>query len=81
MGQLIASLRARSDILRLIFFAFLGFAIVFDFFAERHQAHFWGDHIIGFWTMFALLGCLGMIVVFKGLANVWLMKGEDYYDN
>jgi hypothetical protein len=26
------------------------------------------------------LGCLGMIVICKGLAHVWLEKEENYYD-
>ncbi|MBN2233313.1 MAG: hypothetical protein JW781_10935 [Deltaproteobacteria bacterium] len=81
MGHIIASLRERSDLFRLLFFAFLAFAVVFDFFAVRHHAHFWGDHIIGFWAFVGLVGCLGMIVIFKGLAKVWLMKGEDFYGN
>ena len=80
MAQLFGYLRERSVVLKWVFFAYLAAAVVFDFFVERYHAHFWGDHIIGFWTIFAFFGCLGMIVVFKGLSHVWLMKDEDYYD-
>jgi hypothetical protein len=30
--------------------------------------------------LFGLIGCLGLIIVFKGLSHVWLEKKEDYYD-
>ena len=43
-------------------------------------AHFFGDSIMGFWSVFGIFGCLGMIVVCKGLSHVWLEKEEDYYD-
>jgi len=66
--------------LKRIFFVFLALAVVFDFYAARHEPHFFGDSIIGFWSLFGVLGCLGMIILCKGLSHVWLMKKEDYYD-
>ncbi len=78
--QFLTYLRERPAMLKWILFAYLGFALVFDFFADRSGAHFWGDHIIGFWSMFALLGILLMIVLSKGLSHVWLERGTDYYD-
>lgn len=80
IAKMIGYLRDHSQIVKWIFFGFLAFAIAFDFFAERHEPHFWGDNVIGFWTGFGLLGCLVMIVICKGLSHVWLMKSEDYYD-
>ena len=80
MGQIITYLRNNSSGLKFIFFGFLIFTIVFDVFATRHEPHFFGDSIIGFWSLFGVLGCLGMIVVCKGLSHVWLEKEEDYYD-
>ena len=80
MGRLICFLRDNAQVLKWIFWGFLAFSIVFDFFAHRHEPHFWGDNIIGFWSLFGILGCLGMIVVCKFLSHVWLMKGEEYYD-
>ena len=73
-------LNEHSLMLKRLFFAFLAFTVVFDFYASRHEPHFFGDSIIGFWSVFGLLGCLGMIVVWKGLSHVWLAKKEDYYD-
>lgn len=80
MAKIVSFLRDNSDTLKWIFFAYLAFAVVFDFFADRHHAHFWADYIIGFWAIFGLIGCLGMIVICKGISHVWLMKDEDYYD-
>ncbi len=66
--------------LKRLFFVFLALTVVFDFYAARHEPHFFGDSIIGFWSLFGVLGCLGMIVICKGLSHVWLEKEEDYYD-
>ena len=73
-------LNERSSMLKRIFFVFLALAVVFDFYAARHEPHFFGESIIGFWSLFGVLGCLGMIILCKGLSHVWLMKKEDYYD-
>jgi hypothetical protein len=81
IARMIGFLRDHSQSLKWIFFGFLTFAVAFDFFARRHAAHFWGDEVFGFWTLFGLLGCLGMIVICKGLSHVWLMRSEDYYDD
>ncbi len=80
MAQVIAWLHERTKILKGLFFAFLVFAVAFDFIIERHDPHFWGDSVIGFWSIFGFFGCLTLIVVFKGLSHVWLQKEEDYYD-
>jgi drug/metabolite transporter (DMT)-like permease len=80
IAQVITYLRERSEMMKWIFIAYLGFALVFDFFADRHHAHFWADHIIGFWAIFGLVGCLAMIVFCKGLSHVWLERDTDYYD-
>ena len=73
-------LNEHSRMLKRIFFIFLALFVVFDFYAVRHEPHFFGDTIIGFWSLFGVLGCLGMIVICKGIAHVWLEKEEDYYD-
>lgn len=80
MARWIGYLRERAHIVKRLFFAFLVFAVVFDFLIHRHEPHFFGDQIIGFWSLFGLLGCLGMIIVCKGLSHVWLEREEDYYD-
>ncbi|OQY19505.1 MAG: hypothetical protein B6I36_03930 [Desulfobacteraceae bacterium 4572_35.1] len=78
--QFLTYLRERPTMLKWLFMAILVFCLVFDFFAERHHAHFWGDHLIEFWAVFGLVGCLGMIVFCKGLSHVWLERDTDHYD-
>jgi hypothetical protein len=80
MKTILDALNKHSAVLKGLFFAFLAGAVAFDFFAKRHGAHFFGDSIMGFWSVFGILACLGMIVVCKGLSHVWLEKEEDYYD-
>jgi hypothetical protein len=80
MKRILDYLNKHSNGLKKLFFVFLTAAVAFDFFAKRHGAHFFGDSIIGFWSVFGILACLGMIVVCKGLSHVWLEKEEDYYD-
>jgi hypothetical protein len=80
LARFIGWLRERTPVIKVLFFAFLVFAVAFDFVIERHEPHFFGDDIIGFWAFFGLIGCLGLIVVCKGLSHVWLQKDEDYYD-
>jgi len=78
--QFLTYLRERPAMLKWMLFAYLGFTLVFDFFADRSEIHFWGDHVIGFWSIFALVGILLMIVISKGLSHVWLERDTDYYD-
>lgn len=73
-------LRERPGLLKWSFMAYLAFAVVFDFFAERHEAHFWGDNLVGFFAVFGLVGCLALIVFCKGLSHVWLERDKDHYD-
>jgi len=81
MVRILNYLNKRSQVLKRLFFVFLLMTVVVDFFAKRHHAHFFGDSIIGFWSVLGILGCLGMIIFCKGLSHVWLEKEEDYYDN
>ena len=81
MERVMTWLRDRAGLWKWVFFVYLAFAVGFDFLAGRHEPHFFGDTIIGFWSGVALVGCLGMIVICKGLSHVWLMKDEDYYDD
>lgn len=80
MVRLLNYLNEHSVMLKRIFFVFLVLAVVFDLYVKRHEIHFFGDAIFGFWSLFGIIGCLGMIIVCKGLSHVWLMKKEDYYD-
>ncbi len=80
MSKLIGFLRYQSGLLKWLFFLWLVFSIIYDFMAIRHEPHFFGDSIIGFWSAFGLLGCLAMGFICKGIYHLWLMQDEDYYD-
>ncbi|MBI5444851.1 MAG: hypothetical protein HY900_27015 [Deltaproteobacteria bacterium] len=73
-------LRERPQLLRAVFFSGLGLFVLFDVFAARHEAHFRGDQIRGFWALFGLLGALGMAKFMKGIGHAWLMKPVDYWN-
>ena len=72
-------LRDRLKVLKRILYVVMAATIVFDFLIPRHEAHFWGDKIPGFWTVFGLIGCVLLIRIMKGISHAWLMKKEDYY--
>ncbi len=78
--RVIDRLRERPDRLRAVFFGLLGLFVAYDVFTPRHELHFWGDRVRGFWALFALLGGLVMAKGMKGLGHLWLMKPEDFYD-
>lgn len=65
--------------LKLVLYLVMAAAIVFDIFIPRHEAHFFGDKIPVFWSVFGLICCILMIRIMKGISHAWLMKKEDYY--
>jgi hypothetical protein len=77
--SLIDGLRRKPKLLGGIFLFILGAVLLFDFTAERHAAHFFGDNVRGFWTLFGLLGCLGMTKFMKWIGHDVLMKPLDFY--
>jgi hypothetical protein len=72
-------LRDHLKALKLILYLLMAAAIVFDILIPRHEAHFFGDKIPVFWSVFGLICCILMIRIMKGIAHTWLMKKEDYY--
>ena len=54
------------------------FAVVFII--PRHEIHFFGDKIPGFWSLFGFIACVLIIIVSKWIGHMGLMKDENYYD-
>ena len=54
--------------------------IVVDFIIPRHEIHFFGDKIPGFWSLFGFIACVLIIIVSKWIGHMGLMKDENYYD-
>lgn len=80
MLKFLTFLRRHPTVLKGMLLGSVMASVVFDCFAARHEAHFWGDHIRGFWAVFAFAGCISMIALFKGIYHVWLMKEPIHYD-
>ncbi len=71
--------RAEPQLLRAGFFTLLGLIVLFDVFAPRHEPHFFGDNLRGFWAVFGFLGCIALAKFMKGIGHAWLMKPVDFY--
>ena len=80
MARFLEFLYVRRVAVKRLFFFLLIIIPLCDLFVERHEVHFIGDRIYGFWSIFGLVICLGMIVFWKWLAHTWLERDEDYYD-
>lgn len=47
---------------------------------DKQHAHTWMELIPGFWTLFGVGGCIGLILLSKGFGHLGIMTREDYYD-
>ncbi len=72
-------LRDRPNVLQAVFYTALGFFVLYDVYAPRHEEHFVGDRVRGFWALFGLAGCWAMARFMKGIGHLWLMQPENFY--
>ena len=70
----------RTKKVRRIAYGGLILLIITDFFIPRHEVHFFGDEIPGFWSLFGFIACVLIIVVSKWIGHHGLMQHENYYD-
>ena len=70
----------RSKAAKRIAYGALIILIIVDFIIPRHEIHFFGDKIPGFWSLFGLIACVLIIIVSKWIGHMGLMKDENYYD-
>ena len=70
----------RSKAAKRIAYGALIILIIVDFIVPRHEIHFFGDKIPGFWSLFGLIACVLIIIVSKWIGHMGLMKDENYYD-
>ncbi|NVN90257.1 MAG: hypothetical protein HXX11_06595 [Desulfuromonadales bacterium] len=80
MTRLLEYLHHQRVACKRLFFILLVLIPLLDFTVKRPEAHFFGDRIPCFWSLFGLAVCLMMIFVWKWLAHVWLERDETYYD-
>jgi len=70
----------RTKTVKKIAYGILVLLVIVDFIIPRHEIHFFGDKIPGFWSLFGFSACVVIIIVSKWLGKNGLMKDEDYYD-
>ena len=70
----------RTKTVKKIAYGILVLLVMVDFIIPRHEVHFFGDKIPGFWSLFGFSACVVIIFVSKWLGKNGLMKDEDYYD-
>ena len=72
--------KLRTKTVKKLAYGILVLLIVADFIIPRHEIHFFGDKVPGFWSLFGFISCALIIVVSKWLGHHWLVRDEDYYD-
>jgi len=72
--------KLRTKTVKKLAYGILVLLIVADFIIPRHEIHFFGDRIPGFWSLFGFISCALIIIVSKWLGHHWLVRDEDYYD-
>ena len=70
----------RSKAAKRIAYGALIILIIVDFIIPRHEIHFFGDKIPGFWSLFGFITCVLIIIVSKWIGHLGLMQDENYYD-
>ena len=70
----------RTKTMKKIAYAVLIFIIVMDFFIQRHEIHFFGDEIPGFWSIFGFIACILIILISKWIGHLGIMQDENYYN-
>ena len=61
-------------------YAALILIFVIDFFIPRHEIHFFGDGIPGFWSLFGFIACILIILISKWIGRLGIMQDEKYYN-
>jgi hypothetical protein len=72
-------LRDNLKTIKKVMYGLMALTIAVDFLIPRHEPHFFGDKIPGFWSVFGFVGCILLIKFSKGMAHTILGKSEDYY--
>ena len=70
----------RRKTMKRIAYAVLILILVIDFFIPRHEFHFFGDGIPGFWSLFGFVACILIILISKWIGRLGIMQDENYYN-
>ena len=72
--------KLRTKTVKKLAYGILVLLVAVDFIIPRHEIHFFGDKIPGFWSLYGFISCVLIIVVSKWLGQHWLVRDDDYYD-
>ena len=75
--KVIESLRRKG--VKKIGYIILILVFIVDFFIPRHEIHFIGDKIPGFWSIFGFVACILIILISKWIGHLGIMQDENYY--
>ena len=70
----------RTKTMKRISYVALILIILIDFFIPRHEIHFFGDRIPGFWSLFGFVACILIILISKWIGHLGIMQDENYYN-
>ena len=70
----------RTKTMKRISYAALILIILIDFFIPRHEIHYFGDGIPGFWSLFGFVACILIILISKWIGHLGIMQDENYYN-
>ena len=76
--KIIEALRTKT--IKRISYTVLVLIIVVDFIIPRHEIHFFGDGIPGFWSLFGFVACILIILISKWIGHLGIMQDENYYN-
>jgi len=76
--KVIETLR-RKAVKRIAYIALI-LILITDFFIPRHEIHFIGDQIPGFWSLFGFVACIMIILISKWIGHLGIMQDENYYN-
>jgi len=81
--RLIEFLRAHLRIVASTALAVLVLLVLLDAIpgvVDKRHAHTAVEHLVGFWSVFGLVGCALIVLVSKAFGHTGIMTREDYYD-
>ena len=78
INKVIETLR-RKAVKKIAYIALI-LIIVTDFFIPRHEIHFIGDQIPGFWSLFGFVACIMIILISKWIGHLGIVQDENYYN-
>ena len=77
--RLITWLRSHMLLVKIVSISVLVLLVIGDLLIPRHQTHFIGDIIPGFWAGFGFLACVLIIIISKWLGTAFLFRPDTYY--